>query len=343
MCCLFGFVDYKHNMKKSEKDRLLRILSVACEARGTDATGIAYMKGNRMRILKKPKAAHEIKFSIPEDVYVVMGHTRMTTQGAASKNYNNHPFHGVAGGEEFAFAHNGCLYNEDEIRQTYDIEPNQIETDSYVVAQALESKGKVDFSSLAEISEKVDGSFCFTALTQEQDLYIIKGDNPMCIYHFPKKGIYVYASTELILASALKAYGMLSSPHEEIKITDGQIIKIQPDGKTEFAEFTMPVSYGYYGSWWRYNYRSYNYDGYDDQTGLYDLSAKDEDYSTYYSQLVDLAVQMGFDEETVRGLLNMGYSLEDIEDYLYDAMYPRRYFYGYDENETDTGLVPATI
>ena len=325
MCCLFGFVDYKGKMSKVEKDRVIRILSIACEARGTDATGISYMKENRMRIHKKPKAAHQVKFSIPSDVQVVMGHTRLTTQGAASKNYNNHPFFGKAGGEEFAFAHNGVLYNESEIRRKYDLDETQIETDSYVVAQALEAKGVVDFSSLAEISEKVSGSFCFTALTQQQDLYIVKGDNPMCLYHFPKKGLYMYTSTEEILRNALKSLGMLSAHHEEIRLIDGQIIKITLDGKTEYAEFTMPEDIEYY-YWRNYGYRAYNYDGYDEEVGMYDMSAKDDDYKTYYRQLVDFARMLGFDECDVYGLLHIGYTLEDIEDYLYEAMYPRRSF-----------------
>lgn len=342
MCCLFGFVDYKGSMSKAEKDRMLRILSIECEARGTDATGIAYMQGNRMRILKKPKAAHQIRFSVPNDVNVVMGHTRLTTQGAAAKNYNNHPFPGKAGNKQFAFAHNGVLYNEESIRKLYDLPETQIETDSYVVAQALEAKGVVDFSSLADISEHVSGSFCFTALTQENTLFIVKGDNPMCLYHFPKKGIYMYASTEAILQAALKRLGMMSASHEEIRLIDGQIIKIQEDGSTEFAEFEMPedLTYSYWRRYGYYDMYNYNYDGYDDDIGLQDLSAKDDDHKAYFNQLVEFARYLGYDEEDVLGLLHIGYSLEDVEDYLYETMYPRRYF---SSASTSTDPLPVTM
>ena len=37
-----------------------------------------------------------MRWRIPDDVNVVMGHTRLTTQGNAKHNYNNHPFYGSA-------------------------------------------------------------------------------------------------------------------------------------------------------------------------------------------------------------------------------------------------------
>ena len=42
MCCLFGVLDYNHSLNKRQMNRVLNVLSTACEVRGTDATGIAY-------------------------------------------------------------------------------------------------------------------------------------------------------------------------------------------------------------------------------------------------------------------------------------------------------------
>ena len=38
-----------------------------------------------------------MKYRIPGEVRYIMGHTRMTTQGNANENQNNHPFPGKAG------------------------------------------------------------------------------------------------------------------------------------------------------------------------------------------------------------------------------------------------------
>ena len=49
MCCLFGVLDYNHSFNKRQMNRLLTVLSTACEARGTDATGIAYNYNGKLK------------------------------------------------------------------------------------------------------------------------------------------------------------------------------------------------------------------------------------------------------------------------------------------------------
>ena len=91
MCCLFGILDYGGKLSRKEKTKILSVLSVACEERGTDATGIAYNTGGALKVYKRPLPAHLLWFRIFEDTHVVMGHTRMTTQGSERFNANNHP------------------------------------------------------------------------------------------------------------------------------------------------------------------------------------------------------------------------------------------------------------
>ena len=100
MCCLFGFVDYGHQLTRKQRSRLLTVLSVACEDRGTDATGISYNYDSRQFIYKRPIPAHLMWYRVPVDATIVMGHTRMTTQGDEKHNENNHPFPGLAGGHQ---------------------------------------------------------------------------------------------------------------------------------------------------------------------------------------------------------------------------------------------------
>lgn len=42
MCCLYGMMDYKKKLTSWQKTHIISVLSTFCEARGTDATGIAY-------------------------------------------------------------------------------------------------------------------------------------------------------------------------------------------------------------------------------------------------------------------------------------------------------------
>lgn len=112
MCCLFGLMDCGHALDTRQRTRLLSVLARESEARGTDAAGIAYNSGGKLHICKQPGPARKLRFSLPMDARVVMGHTRMATQGSAVQNQNNHPFSGKAGKTRFALAHNGVLYND---------------------------------------------------------------------------------------------------------------------------------------------------------------------------------------------------------------------------------------
>ena len=109
MCALFGWLDYKGIVSDKLLKKLTQALANAAEERGTDASGIAYVKSGKVTIYKRPKPAHKIRFNAPNGTRAIMGHTRMTTQGNEKFNYNNHPFYGHAD-VNFAFAHNGVLY-----------------------------------------------------------------------------------------------------------------------------------------------------------------------------------------------------------------------------------------
>ncbi len=173
MCCLFGILDYGTALSGQVKARMLSILAKECEARGTDATGIAYVNGGRLRIYKRPLPAHKMRFFLPNDVRAVMGHTRLTTQGSEKRNFNNHPFAGRCGGLSFALAHNGVLCNDSSLRREWKLPKTTIETDSYVAVQLLQTKGTLGFSALGEMAEAVEGSFSFTVLDRDNHLYFI--------------------------------------------------------------------------------------------------------------------------------------------------------------------------
>ena len=92
MCALFGWLDYKGIVSDRLLKKLTQALANAAEERGTDASGIAYVKGGKVTIYKRPKPAHKIRFNAPNGTRAVMGHTRMTTQGTRSSTTTTTPF-----------------------------------------------------------------------------------------------------------------------------------------------------------------------------------------------------------------------------------------------------------
>ena len=77
-----------------------------------------------------------------------------------------------------------------------------METDGYVAVQLLEKNETLDFDSLQAMAEKVEGSFVFTVLDQDNSILFVVGNNPLCIVFYD--GFLIYASTQEILCRAIK-------------------------------------------------------------------------------------------------------------------------------------------
>ena len=318
MCCLFGMIDTTQQMPDAQKRRIISCLARASEVRGTDATGYACNTSGHIYIKKAPVAAHKMKFRIPKDAHVIMGHTRMTTQGAATRNSNNHPFPGKVADGQFALAHNGVLSNDDLLRSIHDLPNTKIETDSYVAVQLIEQKNSLDFNAIRFMAEEVKGTFCFTLLDEKNRLYIVKGNNPLSLYRF-REGFYAYASTREILDEGLERAGYRGHPYEEIPIQSGEIVAIDPDGTITREHFQPPASYSY--------------------TRWYTFAEQEDEVSTEYRCfMMNFAESLGVPKRELEWLASFGYPDDDLEECVFDDAYRRSCleFAGYyDEMEED--------
>lgn len=297
MCAIFGFLNHGNKVSNVVLKKLIKALSICAEVRGTDATGISYVNDGKIVTFKKPVPAHKVKLYFPTGTKAVIGHTRFTTQGSEKCNYNNHPFESEKG---FALAHNGVLYNDKELREKYMLPDTKIETDSYVAVQLLEHFGGTDMANIRKMSEVVEGNFTFTILRNDNTLFLVKGSNPIAIYHFAELGIYVYASTKEILDNALNSIKFNCS-HTKIKLTDGEILQINSDRTAvkdtfEIAEKFVP--------------RYWNYSCCDDWYNDFESEEKD--------LLFDYCGMFGVSESDVELLLEYGYTADEIEDLFFD-------------------------
>lgn len=328
MCSLFGIIDYNNSLPIKTKRRILRELSCKCEVRGTDATGIAYIKNNgSMKIMKKALPAHKIKFNIRGDnPKVIMGHTRFTTQGTEHLNYNNHPFYSDKLG--FSLAHNGVIYNDTVIRREEKLPETKIETDSYIAVQLIDNMDVLNGDSIKYMIDTIKGSYCFTILSKDNELYIIKGDNPICIAKFDD--YYIYASTEEILRDAFEVLGLETDTY--LEPIDGTITVFKPDDEP------IVTSFDYQSPWDTEDYYDYNfYDLYPDDNDLYGYGSFYDEYTElpdglvykskdqytlsdpsveYYNDLVSYGKYLGYSENVIRSLCRRGHDLEEIEEIL---------------------------
>ena len=310
MCCLFGLMDYRNTLTPRQRGEAVHALASAAETRGTDATGIAYRSKGRLHVYKRPLPGHCLPFRIPQDTRVVMGHTRMTTQGTARKNFNNHPFQSRAGGKPFALAHNGVIYNDLSLRRKEKLPRTNIETDSYVAVQLLEREEAVTGRTLQYMAEKLEGSFSFTILDHQDSLYFIRGNNPLSLCHFPTQGFYLYASTQEILDKAMKEMLFSLEYKEPVDLVCGEILKVDAQGAQSRSWFDD--SRLWYGGGAPYSF-SFDYGWGDPERRSQPRGA----YASHTQALKSVAGAFGFSPWEIDQLLRDGFTEEEIEDYLY--------------------------
>lgn len=268
MCGLFGVIDYGKKLSNEDRVKLLKALGVASEVRGTDATGYSFVRDKKVMVHKNNVPASKLSFKMFGNAKVLMGHTRMTTQGNAVHNFNNHPF--VDNSNTMSLAHNGVLYNDTYLRKTMNLPNTKIETDSYVALQILKNENAKDVTikALKKLGESVEGTYNFTVLDKHNNLFILKNNNPLCIYDVAELGCIVYCSTEEILQNALSKYFKATDLFnyllfryskgpflkDVIKPKAGEIYTFTPNGDYTVDKFTPTIE----------TYQSYSYDyGYD--------------------------------------------------------------------------------
>ena len=213
----------------------------------------------------------------------------------------------------FALAHNGMLCNDKYLRSSLGLPRTKIETDSYIGVQIIEQKKTLDLASLQNMAEQVEGSFCFTVLSQENNLYIVKGDNPLCLYHFPTLGVYVYASTEEILKKALGNAYLTSKKPVQINLGCGDILQIGANGNLSHSQFDTSALFSSYAFPWTHSSRISH--------------GKKEDASDpHLEALKDVASSFGYTPEAIDRLAAMGFGADEIEEFMccgfYEGMIP---------------------
>ena len=306
MCCLFGLIDTAQYFTRQQKNDILHALAAASEARGQDATGVAYCHNGALMVRKRPVPGHVFPLQIPYDAAVVMGHTRLTTQGSEKKNYNNHPFLASAGTGSFALAHNGVIRNDRLLRKQEQLPATKIETDSYIAVQLLARSGEVSMDSLRDMAERLEGSFSFTVLDDQNNLYFVKGDSPLCLYHYQTSGVYLYASTKQILEKALQQLSFDWESPIQVPLECGEILQIMADRQEKRETFDdsmllRSLTCGRYTppSWWG--------------VGSSAHSAE----SGHLAALKSVAGYFGIAPWEIDRLMEAGFTETEIEEYLY--------------------------
>lgn len=241
MCSIFGMGFFGKDRINSFLLRgILRSLALNAQARGRDATGLAFTTDSAVNVFKHNVSAKKFielenfsevtrKYTNKKtNLYSILGHCRAQTLGTHTNPLNNHPIttNSIVGVHNGMIGnHNGVFNILNGVSAGYKVErAGQVDSEAIFRAidlYAYQHKHPVDSrgtplighvnnpvtKAIQSAAELLSGSFTCAAVDTENPecLWIFKHSNPVTIYLYENEGFLAFASLERFLKSALEA------------------------------------------------------------------------------------------------------------------------------------------
>uniref|UniRef100_A0A6M3IS35 glutamine--fructose-6-phosphate transaminase (isomerizing) n=1 Tax=viral metagenome TaxID=1070528 RepID=A0A6M3IS35_9ZZZZ len=276
MCGILGFITDKPS---DENYVMLGDLLYISSSRGTDATGVAVV-GTKTKVVKEDIPADKfiVKYykGLKRDIdkaKIVLGHTRLATQGHQKDNNNNHPIIG----QKYIMVHNGTCSSMDKIKDY----PYKGTVDSEVLLSHIEKKG------LKEGLKALKGSAAVAIIKEDEPdvVYLWRHSNPLWVAYDPEKQVLFFGSTEDILKEGLSNLLNFFSSFHMRQLVEDVLYKVTCNPlKIEALVAIEPVGFGY----------TYSRKGY---TGTMHRSTEEGDLEDYYNGYLQSAMLQNIDKE----------------------------------------------
>lgn len=215
MCGIFGFVLQRPDIiDQSDMQRLVKLLFTHSETRGKESSGIAVGTENEFGILKRNirgkkfgqlPALQTLLNSLNNKPGILIGHTRMVTNGDAADVNNNQP----VVRDQLVCIHNGIIVNDIKLwAGNTDLQRHhQIDTEIFL---ALVEKELVTERSLAKATQKamalLQGANSIALMHADCNAIVLATTNGSLYYLAdPNSGILIFASERFVIEASLKS------------------------------------------------------------------------------------------------------------------------------------------
>jgi glutamine---fructose-6-phosphate transaminase (isomerizing) len=214
MCGIFGVVT-AGAARRAKAEELLGALFRLSESRGKEASGLAGVAGDTIRVLKSPVSSKQLMRTDEYASYVrdvvrggdriaTIGHSRLVTNGSQVEHANNQPVavDGVVG------VHNGIIVNEAALARRYPELQRTSEVDSEVLFGLIRHHADGSFiGGLRKAYADVEGVANIAVFARELDGLAL-ATNSGSLYYAKLGGLFAFASERFILESALARCGL---------------------------------------------------------------------------------------------------------------------------------------
>lgn len=189
------------------------------EYRGYDSAGIAYIKNNKIKIIKSvgKVSALESEVKDKDNIHMGIAHTRWATHGIVNKD-NAHPHHQG----KITLVHNGIIENYEQLKEKLKDYAFKGTTDSEVLCAYIDSEyqkcGDM-LKVLGNLKKDIIGSYALLIINddEKENLYAIRYNSPLVLAK-DENSYYLASDIPAILKYTNKYYTLENS--DIVKISD---------------------------------------------------------------------------------------------------------------------------
>ena len=210
MCGIFGVVAARDT---GRTEALLRSLFRLSESRGKEASGVAGVAGDEIRVLKSPMPSTQLLRSrsyarylaplLRRDRVAIIGHSRLVTNGSQVEHANNQP----VCVDDIAGVHNGIIVNEAALWGAHPelVRTHEVDTEVLLRLVRLGARAAGSFvGGVRRAFAEIRGVANVAMLASELDQLALATNNGSLFYRAdPAAGLFVFASERYILEQAL--------------------------------------------------------------------------------------------------------------------------------------------
>ena len=221
MCGIFGVIAQPSSrLEASELKKLVKKLFLEAESRGKDSSGVMIIENDTSSLFKAPIRARKMLKS-PEfkgllekasmtysagEHFIVMGHTRMVTNGSRQKHGDNQPFFS----NETILLHNGIIVNEEQLWNKFPNTQRKFGVDTEIFSVIFEEallKEQCMVQALQSAFEELVGANTIAVVHNDFDLICVCSSNSsLYIWEIPALELTVFASEEFVLSQIRKDF-----------------------------------------------------------------------------------------------------------------------------------------
>ncbi|MBX9621856.1 MAG: hypothetical protein K2X28_07545 [Alphaproteobacteria bacterium] len=245
MCGILGF-HLKQHSKINWKNLVVDLYHLS-ESRGKEASGIAIRHQDKLHVLRHDKPASDLirsnKFKellknidLTKGDLVLIGHTRLVTNGDRSHIANNQPV--VSNG--VVAIHNGIICNYSSIwRDVFKKDPpSELDTEIIPIFLAQKLKSQSIEEALESLYQVIEGDASICCLFEDRNFLALKTNTGSLYYSGISDEAFIFASQYAFLKKISKKY-LASQQVHQLKPHATRLLSFDQSEKTKLIDLNI--------------------------------------------------------------------------------------------------------